>query len=380
MLQQVLPRPIRAWLRGHDAGFQWLQAEVAQRDQRLGQFEAEAARRDQQIGDLEAEVVRRGQRIGALECTLADTQTRLERLQRPELRTTYFDLSVDDIRAVAEHGLFIVGNARSGTSILLDCFNLSPEVFLFGEANLYIRHLCEDFAEEFNRLHVGFKNRRGKGTYVPPSPLPESGGVAALRRMALHHRYVGEKVTFGPHGTINGQSHQEAFFAFQARWFYASKYFLILRTPAECVWSMKKVFPDRHPSALYESWLRTLEIQLDLLHTFPNVYLIFFDNLSAETFPRINALLGTQIEPGPGILREDRQRSRLDGGRLPPELSAFQQFNDLCVQLYLEMKEAFCPRTLTFKPIAAKYVSANVGFSAVMHDRIDHLLATLPPR
>jgi hypothetical protein len=204
--------------------------------------------------------------------------------------------------------------------------------------------------------------------------------MAALGRMGALHRYVGEKIAFGPHGNIQGQSYQEAFFAFYVRYFYASKYFLTLRAPAESIWSMAKLFPDKSPREHYECWVNSLKVQLDLLHTLPNVYMVLFEDLKAATFATINALLGTRIEVGAGILRDDHKRSTLANDRLPAELSSYQSLNDQCTAIYQDVRDAFSPETLTFKATTAKFVSANQGFSAQIQDRLDAILEELKPR
>jgi hypothetical protein len=53
--------------------------------------------------------------------------------------------------------------------------------------------------------------------------------------------------------------------------------------------------------------------------------------------------------------------------------------NDQCTAVYQDVKEAFSSETLTFKATAAKYVSANYGFSALIQDRLDAILAGLTP-
>ena len=256
-LAMALGRACRArcagWLRKFDPGFRWAKEEIRKRDQRIGELQRELA-----AGRAAIEIA------------------------VPGNSPACWGLSSEQLGVLGDKGVFIVGNARSGTAILCDCFNLSPEIFLLGEANVYLHHRRDDFAAKFNRQHEDVRNRRGKGTYLPPAIAAESGGMAALWRMGRFHRYVGEKIAFGPHGTVGGQSHQELFFAFHARYFYASKYFLTLRAPAECIWSMAKMFPQKDPRELYESWLNTLKIQLDLLHAFPNAYLILFENLRTE--------------------------------------------------------------------------------------------------
>src|SRR5204862_6445007 len=64
-----------------------------------------------------------------------------------------------------KQGLFVVGHARSGTSILMQALNTSPDIFLLGEANLYVEGLRIGFPRWFNDMHRQFGNTLGKGSY-----------------------------------------------------------------------------------------------------------------------------------------------------------------------------------------------------------------------
>jgi len=341
MPNRLLPRRLRDWLHRLDPGYRWLQEEVQARDRQI-----------QELHHL----------------PIPESLHRL---------TVYADMSDEDFRTLDDKGLFIVGNARSGTAILCDCFNLSKDVFMLGEAHLFLQHNLGDFAGHFNLQHAMFQKRRGKGTFLPPPLTTEAGGLAALKRMGTYYRYVGEKIAFGAIRRIDDRTVQEVFLAFHARYFYGSKYFLIMRKPAETVWSMTKMFPDAPPQELLACWLNTVKVQLDLVHAFPHVYVIFFENLTAETFVTINAILGTDIQPGPNTLRDDKKLSSLSGDQWPPELAAYRALGERCSTIYHQLQEAFCPKTLILKDTVSRAVCTRGGFSAAVHEQIDALLAEL---
>lgn len=285
-----------------------------------------------------------------------------------------WQISADGLRRIERQGLFLVGNARSGTSIFCDCLNLAPQILLLGEASLFSTYRHPDFVEGFNRRHVGYGNRRGKGTFLPPAPGDEEGGLAALLRMGRAHRYVGEKIAFGPHGLLDGQTHQETFLQFHARYFYRSHYLLILRKPAECVWSMCKMFPQTPIAELVDCWLETVKVQLDVYHLFPHVQVVFFDNLNQDTYRTIAATLGVALEVPPGMMREEYKHSKLNG-QLPRELRSWQAVLERCRAIYDDLQAEFDPFTLQVTATCPRYLNACLGFSERMQSRIEALQA-----
>ncbi|WP_392535703.1 hypothetical protein [Nostoc sp. C117] len=287
------------------------------------------------------------------------------------------NLSEEDYEKLSKAGLFIIGSARSGTSILCDCLNLSPDVFLLGEANLYIHHNQENFVDFFNTQHIQFKNRRSKGTFAPPSRLPERGGINFLSRMKKNYNFVGEKIAFGPHGEIDNQSFQEVFFNFHARYFYFSNYILIMRRPAEAVFSMLKMFPERGLDAIFDCWLRTVKIQIDVFQSFPHSYVIFFENLSNETVTNLCSIIGINIHIPKGIFREENKYSLLAQDEIPNEFSKYRKIGLACEEIYQKVKNEFNLETFKFKDTTANYGNARYGFSDKIQKQIDEIIHEL---
>jgi hypothetical protein len=108
----------------------------------------------------------------------------------------YSGLSEAECRGLNEQGLFIVGCARSGTTILCDCLNLSPDVFVLNEAHFFFNSVFGDFSSYFNRQRALESRYRAKGTYLPPPLKKERGGLAALARLGREYP-IGRNSRFG---------------------------------------------------------------------------------------------------------------------------------------------------------------------------------------
>ena len=282
--------------------------------------------------------------------------------------------SLCELEALSRKGVFVVGNARSGTTILQKCLNLSKDVYLLDESNVYVNHSKPEFHSWFNRQHQEFKNARAKGTFIPEPPVPLDGGLAYLAWLARHYRYVGEKTAFGPHGTWDGAPFQDACLRFQGRFFFLGTYFLIVRTPVECVWSMHKMFPDATVESLIESWLRSVSVCMDFYAAFPNCYLLFFQDLTDETITVLSQILQTEIPLPSGMLCERRKASRLPAGQIPEDLSAFRKPLEDCLEIFDHLRRVFSPHTLRYDS-----TDAIARFSGLLERKVTAALDSIVP-
>jgi hypothetical protein len=255
---------------------------------------------------------------------------------------------LEALEGLSKKGVFVVGNARSGTTVVQRCLNLSKDVYLLDESNVYVNHSKPEFCSWFNQHHEQSDNIPAKGTFIPTPPIPIRGGLAYLAWLARNYRYVGEKHAFGPHGSFNGVPFQEVFFQFQSRFFFPATYFLVFRKPAECVWSMHKMFPNATIESLIESWLRSANLCIDLYAAFPNCHMLFFQDLTKETISRMSQILQTEIPMPPEMLSDRFVRSSLAAGEIPPRLRAFRDPLDQCLEVYQQLRDGFSPHTLLY--------------------------------
>ena len=113
------------------------------------------------------------------------------------------DYGEDEIRqdGLYEKLVFIVGNARSGTTIIANILNMSESVFVMEEANLFIHLTKTEFPKWFNTMHCDLGKPPRKGTYVPQFESEEETGLVTLRRLARDHDFVATRsrsIRWGP--------------------------------------------------------------------------------------------------------------------------------------------------------------------------------------
>ncbi|WP_143288360.1 hypothetical protein [Calothrix rhizosoleniae] len=67
----------------------------------------------------------------------------IQELEKKSQITEKLNISDDDYETLCQGGLFVIGSARSGTSILYEFLNLSQDIFLLGEANLQSKNIMK---------------------------------------------------------------------------------------------------------------------------------------------------------------------------------------------------------------------------------------------
>lgn len=261
-----------------------------------------------------------------------------------------------DREAIERQGVFVVGCARSGTTILSDCLNVSRDVYMLQEGFFFnsareaslVGEEHFDFAKVFNERHVQYRNQRAKGTYVPTAETPDRTPLELLNRFRSRYRYVGEKLAFGPAPHRFSEQWEDDFLTYQARHFYHSQYFITVRAPHETIWSMHKMFPDREFAQLFEAWLRALRTALDLYIALPNTQIFLLEWLDEGLVRRIAETLQIEIPLPRRMLGRFAQQSSLADGELIPPLRPYAEWCERCWALYAELRSALSPETMQF--------------------------------
>jgi hypothetical protein len=261
---------------------------------------------------------------------------------------------LDQLRSLERQGLFVLGCARSGTTILTRSLNRSPDVLVLEEPSYFLHEHVADFVGFFNALHKSMGNRCLKGTYLPPAVVPEVGPIAMLLRLCRDYRLVGEKTAIGPHDYPTNWP--QAYLDFQGKYFLRARYVYIMRTPVEVIWSMHKMFPDRPVWRLFEAWLAAIALSLDAYHVFPNSRLVFFDDLGQEMIDRLGEWLDLPIPSVPGTFGNKYMYSALDPNKIPQPLRAFGNLCRECASLYSELRESFCNKEYVYRGSTTEWV------------------------
>jgi hypothetical protein len=186
--------------------------------------------------------------------------------------------------------LFVLGHARSGTTILGRLLNSAEEVLLLGEAHLFESHWNSNFVSDFNGHHQRTKKVRSKGTRLPPQyagMLPE----AILQRLGEHYRWVGEKIAISPMSGLGARAASQALDYYQAYHLDAS-YVLTFRAPLPSLQSLHKLFPGVALAALLQGWMLSFVEIGAASNILQRVSLLPLELLSIASWERLQQKLG----------------------------------------------------------------------------------------
>jgi hypothetical protein len=263
----------------------------------------------------------------------------------------YYD--EDDIRqsGLYEKLLFIVGNARSGTTIVANILNMSERIFVMEEANLFIHLTKTEFPKWFNTMHCNLGKPPRKGTYVPPFQGEGETGLMTLRHLARDYDFVGDKVAFNPLETFDGRSQQQYFFEEHSKLFRGCRYILTMRNPHESLLSLHRMFPARALQDLLYGWLESLRYSCIFFTSFKRCRTIFSESIGPETFSAIGEFMGLELsvpkEYFDERLRQTLPAAAFDFGR--------EHDGEICTVLggcdliYRDLRNLFSPQTLRYQ-------------------------------
>lgn len=207
-------------------------------------------------------------------------------------------------------GLFIIGAARSGTTVLQNALNASPEIFLLGEPALHRDGLQAGFADRYNRMHRAWGNQPNKSSYCPPLFDDDPDGLSYLRRLATMHRYVGSKIVINPQGA---EAEAAQLLRFHNRHFYRARYLFAFRDPVETVLSTRALAeysgaaPADYAQALAGQWV-VLELFVHMLRNLPGVRAFFQGSNEQAQMVALGHWLALDLHESAGYYDQRRRR------------------------------------------------------------------------
>lgn len=166
-----------------------------------------------------------------------------DRLRRVPLRHAAVDTYVlsDEpcspvCQRVATQSLFVIGAARTGTTILQNALNDADDIFLFGEPRFHQDSGSPDFATRYNGMHRAWENQENKSSHCPSLFETDASWWIYLARLADIYRYVGSKIVINPQHAVE---ESREVFDFQCRHFYAAHYIFTFRNPLDALMSTR---------------------------------------------------------------------------------------------------------------------------------------------
>ncbi|SEL40109.1 Sulfotransferase family protein [Bosea lupini] len=206
--------------------------------------------------------------------------------------------------------LFLVGHARSGTTVLNDALNMSPDIWMFGEANFHYSGERRDFQSWYNEMHQHlFGNPFTKTTHCPKLLDRGATGEDYLAKLSNYYRFVGDGVAF--RDETLGYSF-DRFMEYQQRYFFGAHYICLLRSPRATLSSAIKMWPDDDVALYVRSYLRTLLLCVDISRIFPNCKIVIHENITERTFEVLSEYLNADLSNSFHLYSKDRQKKTGD--------------------------------------------------------------------
>jgi hypothetical protein len=182
--------------------------------------------------------------------------------------------------------LFVIGAARSGTTVLQNALNESPDLFLFGEPNFHDEGDAPGFAARYNAMHRGWANQETKSTFCPPVLPDAAAWNDYVRHLGALHRYVGAKIVIVPG---RDRAYLDRLFDFHCRHFYRSRYIFTFRAPAATVLSTRdlQLFAQGQSDGLrpiLTGYAQTAALYVRMSRNLSHVCAVFHEDIDRSVF------------------------------------------------------------------------------------------------
>lgn len=225
-------------------------------------------------------------------------------------RASFSNEAVEPTELPVERTLFIIGAARSGTTVLQNALNDSPDIFLLGEPDIYADN-APGFAARYNAMHAGWGNQPAKSSFLPMVLDQDGTWREHLAALSRHHRWVGAKLVINP---VKGEDELARRFDHLTRHFYQSRYIFTFRDPLDAAISTRDLqLLSRGATdglrAILRSGLEVIGFYLRAVRLLPHVKAVFHDRIDAELFADLAEWLGVPLPNALGYYDPVRVRS-----------------------------------------------------------------------
>ena len=188
--------------------------------------------------------------------------------------------------------LLLIGPARSGTTILLNALNTSPEMNLLSECNSYREHGEKNFRERFNAVQAGSRLQTSKASYAPRLPnLPDDadndGYFAAL---SAFRPIFGEKIALTTPRYGHDVGKLQSWIERRRPWCL-----FVFRHPEPTLKSMAAMFPSIRPQENIYTYAMAVCLYLDLARYLPNVAHVVHEEITPDTFRALGGWLNADL-------------------------------------------------------------------------------------
>lgn len=238
-------------------------------------------------------------------------------------------------RISPDRGLFIIGAARSGTTILQDALNHSREVCILGEPDLHMETGAPGFAARFNAKQRSWHNQETKATYLPRLGARDGSWGRHLENLAKVYRWVGAKVAVNPG---HDPEWMDRFRAFHNEHFFTARYVFTFREPVSVIKStlLMRGFESGDVTTLVQNYAEVLVLFAQMVRTMPNVRATFHEDMDAAAFSGLGAWLNVSLDGASNYYQPGRVAKHDSSGFV----GAGAEKVGLLIDLYRELRRA----------------------------------------
>jgi hypothetical protein len=256
------------------------------------------------------------------------------------------------IKQRLEDRVFILGSARSGTTIILQVLNSDPNVFILSEADLYAPS-DQDFQTEFNSRKLS-QRAITRGSYLPVRKGDPEGILSALGE---RYRRYGEKVALGPLGVFSDFAVQHF-----ADHYGAGTGIYTIRNPIDAYVSQKRMFPEMRMEEFCEHWLETLIQQMILSQIVSGRILVLTEWIDLAFFEFLGAKLQVDLTVVDAAISNSRAAASAASSLSEAERQALQS----CETVYETLKRGLSRADFDFAKDEKYYDWPQIFFDAAL--------------
>lgn len=247
-------------------------------------------------------------------------------------RSTSAQDEIDVCRALASRCVFVLGFARSSTTVMVDMLNTAGNALILGEANLYQAVDAPRWRDFYNAKHKELGNQATKSTYAPDF-IPESDHTWWQWLEAASSRYdvLGDKMAFTSYHLT--QFGPDAFLRFFEARFFDSKFVLLIRNPIDCILSTAKLIKLNDDASIrreIDAWLCYIQLWAHVLRNFPHTLTVFAEDLSAQSMDDLASFTGLDLAGAHALLDDEGKRHH----ELPAHFETLIKFRDRLIGVY----------------------------------------------
>lgn len=200
-------------------------------------------------------------------------------------------------RRVAERSIFVIGFARSNTTITVEMLNCANNALILSEANFFLGEHGEDFRRWYNDQHVSYQNQVTKSSYAPDVSLGQAQSWWEwLDDAGKLYDVVGEKVAL-THHHLNAVPPQQMQSFFESR-FLIARYIFMMRNPVDTLLSTAKLIgveTDEQMALQCVAWLNYMQLWCDSIRVFPRTMTLVAERFGPETVRQIESFTGLEL-------------------------------------------------------------------------------------